>query len=116
MIIDCDACEARGRACQDCVVTVLLGPPPARWELAADEEVAIGVLAGSGLVPPLRLVGPERPVGGAAATPAEDSGSGGPSPAEPSGSVTRSPAESPAAGRSSRAPRGRGGSTRRAAI
>jgi hypothetical protein len=29
MMIDCDACVARGPACGDCVVTVLLGAPPA---------------------------------------------------------------------------------------
>lgn len=53
--IDCDTCVVRGPACHDCVVTVLLGPPP---ELAFDEEErrALSVLADSGLVPPLRLV------------------------------------------------------------
>jgi hypothetical protein len=58
--IDCDTCLVRGLACHDCVVSVLLGPPP---ELAidADEERALAVLAESGLVPPLRLV---RPVNG----------------------------------------------------
>ncbi|WP_370249981.1 hypothetical protein [Nocardioides sp.] len=55
--IDCDSCEVRGLACHDCVVTVLLGPPP---ELRLDEEErrALDVLAESGLVPPLRLVLP----------------------------------------------------------
>ena len=33
--IDCDTCVVRGLACHDCVVTVLLGPPP---ELTIDEE------------------------------------------------------------------------------
>lgn len=71
MMIDCDACAARGPACADCVVTVLLGAPPARRvddqypgagraleaiDLDGDEQAAIAVLAGSGLVPPLRLV------------------------------------------------------------
>ncbi|HET7690241.1 MAG TPA: hypothetical protein VFK41_07680 [Nocardioidaceae bacterium] len=53
--IDCDTCVVRGLACHDCVVTVLLGPPP---ELAFDEDEAkaLGVLAESGLVPPLRMV------------------------------------------------------------
>jgi hypothetical protein len=53
--VDCDACAVRGPACHDCVVTALLGPPP---ELAFDEEErrALEVLAGSGLVPPLRMV------------------------------------------------------------
>ena len=26
--IDCDTCLVRGLSCHDCVVTVLLGPPP----------------------------------------------------------------------------------------
>lgn len=56
MVIDCDSCEVRGLACDDCVVSVLLGAPPGGVELDADERDAIGVLAGSGLVPPLRLV------------------------------------------------------------
>ena len=88
MIIDCDGCLARGPACQDCVVTVLLGPEgerhgaapavagePGRFpapvlvagprlpvrgsgrvDLDAAEQAAIGVLARSGLVPPLRAV------------------------------------------------------------
>ena len=58
--IDCDTCVVRGLACHDCVVTVLLGPPP---EMAFDEEEcrALDVLADSGLVPPLRMV---RPVAG----------------------------------------------------
>jgi hypothetical protein len=53
--IDCDSCEVRGLACGDCVVTVLLGAPPEGVELDQGEQVAIGVLAETGLVPPLRL-------------------------------------------------------------
>jgi len=53
VIVDCDTCTVRGPACGDCVVTFLLGPPGA---LDADEQRALGVLAESGLVPPLRLV------------------------------------------------------------
>src|SRR5829696_8834587 len=55
--IDCDTCVVRGLACHDCVVTVLLGPPP---ELTLDDEEreALAVLAQGGLVPPLRLVEP----------------------------------------------------------
>jgi hypothetical protein len=56
VLIDCDSCEVRGLACGDCVVTVLLGAPPDGVVLDDDERRAIGVLAGSGLVPPLRLV------------------------------------------------------------
>jgi hypothetical protein len=53
--IDCDTCEVRGLACGDCVITVLLGAAPAGVDLDAAEQVAIGVLADTGLVPPLRL-------------------------------------------------------------
>ena len=57
VLIDCDACLVRGLACHDCVVTVLLGPPP---EIGFDEEEqrALSVLADSGLVPQLRMVTP----------------------------------------------------------
>ncbi len=55
--IDCDTCVVRGLACHDCVVTVLLGPPP---ELGFDDDEtrALDVLAAGGLVPPLRMVSP----------------------------------------------------------
>ena len=53
--IDCDSCVVRGPACHDCVVTVLLGPPPEQG-FDADEQRALDVLADSGLVPPLRMV------------------------------------------------------------
>ena len=58
--IDCDTCAVRGLACHDCVVTVLLGPPPG---LTFDDEErrALDVLAEGGLVPPLRLVEPVDP-------------------------------------------------------
>jgi len=68
MLIDCDTCAVRGLACPDCVVTVLLGAPPAAAgdgvELDGPEQAAIAMLAGSGLVPPLRLrpVPPPGPV------------------------------------------------------
>ncbi len=58
--IDCDTCVVRGLACQDCVISVLLGPPP-DVSLDDDEMRALDVLADSGLVPPLRMV---RPVSG----------------------------------------------------
>jgi hypothetical protein len=79
MVIDCDACAARGPACADCVVSVLLGGPPAHRhepamgpaasgragpapvELDGAERAALAVLAGCGLVPPLRLVPMEKP-------------------------------------------------------
>lgn len=60
MVVDCDSCEVRGKACQDCVVSVLLGAPPS-IELDSNEQRAIDVLAGAGLVPKLRLV-PVQPV------------------------------------------------------
>ena len=55
--IDCDSCLVRGLSCHDCVVTVLLGPPP-ELGFDAEEEHALSVLADSGLVPPLRMVTP----------------------------------------------------------
>lgn len=76
MIIDCDECAARGPACGDCVVSVLLGGPPddladdpdpdrplplpaagsAVLELDDTERWAVHNLAAAGLVPPLRMV------------------------------------------------------------
>src|SRR3954468_18233160 len=69
MLIDCDACAVRGPACGDCVVSVLLAGPGVHThgephvpetlpapELDAAERAAIAVLAGCGLVPPLRLL------------------------------------------------------------
>lgn len=58
--IDCDTCLVRGLACQDCVVTVLLGPPP-ELTLEDEERQALDALAQGGLVPPLRLVEPVDP-------------------------------------------------------
>lgn len=60
MLIDCETCAVRGPACSDCVVSVLLDGVPehrpgAAVELDPDERRAIATLAGSGLVPPLRL-------------------------------------------------------------
>ncbi|HEY0237153.1 MAG TPA: hypothetical protein VGC37_00775 [Friedmanniella sp.] len=60
--VDCDSCSARGPACTDCVVSVLLGLPGVRVDLDDDEQQALSALAGSGLVPPLRLVPHTRPV------------------------------------------------------
>ena len=65
MIIDCATCAVRDLACHDCVVTVLLGPidqEPA--DLGVEELAAIAVLAGSGLVPPLRLLPMPAPMSG----------------------------------------------------
>jgi hypothetical protein len=57
VVIDCDTCAVRGPACDDCVVTVLLGPPP-ETGFGAEEQRALAVLADSGLVPRLRMVTP----------------------------------------------------------
>lgn len=56
MHIDCDHCAVKGPACSGCVVTVLLGSTPEGIEWDESERAAIGALAESGLVPPLRLV------------------------------------------------------------
>ncbi len=69
MIIDCGSCIVAGPACDDCVVSVLLGVPevPLRTspegaagglatDLPDEHAAAVAILAESGLVPPLRLV------------------------------------------------------------
>lgn len=56
MHVDCDSCVARGPACSDCVVTVLLGSPQHGVDLDADEQQALAELARAGMVPPLRLI------------------------------------------------------------
>lgn len=58
MLIDCDSCQVAGPACQDCVVSVLLGvPDPSIVPVPIEGEHAraMEVLADCGLVPPLRL-------------------------------------------------------------
>jgi hypothetical protein len=59
MIIDCNSCEMRNIACDDCVVSVLLAAPPAAVrgdiEWSEDESGALQALARGGLVPPLRM-------------------------------------------------------------
>jgi hypothetical protein len=54
----------RDLACDDCVVTVLLGTTPGSVEVDEGERRALDVLADSGLVPRLQLVplGPPGPV------------------------------------------------------
>lgn len=70
VVVDCDRCVVRSpSACGDCVVTFLLGAPPAGIEIDADEMAALGVLSQAGLTPPLRLLtvtpvaGPETQTG-----------------------------------------------------
>jgi hypothetical protein len=62
VLIDCDTCAVRGVACDDCVVTVLLGEQP-DIELDQRERLALATLAEHGLVPPVRLAGPEAAAG-----------------------------------------------------
>lgn len=55
MIIDCDTCDMRStRACDDCIVTALLGDHGI-LELAEEEKTAIDELSRVGLISPLRL-------------------------------------------------------------
>jgi len=72
MIIDCDSCEMRNIACDDCVVSVLLAAPPSRVagdiEWGEDESGALRALAQVGLVPPVRMrAGRDRGANGRAA-------------------------------------------------
>lgn len=59
VLLDCATCAVRGIGCSDCVVALLLGPPDT---VAVDggQVQALAVLAGSGLVPPLRHTLVER--------------------------------------------------------
>jgi hypothetical protein len=60
MIIDCDSCVVRGLACEDCVVSVLLGVPE-NVEIDVLEQRAIDALGRAGIVPRLRLAPIDRP-------------------------------------------------------
>lgn len=60
MIVDCDRCAVRGDACQECVVTVLLGAPPGAIDLDSTETTAFENLAAAGMVPRLQLVNREK--------------------------------------------------------
>jgi hypothetical protein len=60
--VDCGTCVARGAACNDCVVSVLLGRSGGVVDLDQDEQDALEALADSGLVPPLRLIQGAWPV------------------------------------------------------
>ena len=68
MLIDCDRCEMRDIACDDCVVTALLGleaeaGPDSGTDLADETAVALRHLAAGGLAPPLRLRVPDAASG-----------------------------------------------------
>lgn len=56
--IDCGSCVARGPACDDCMVTALLGADHGVVELCSDEVSALRAMTSQGLLPPLRLVEP----------------------------------------------------------
>ena len=62
MLIDCATCEMRDVACDDCVISVLLGSPP-QVEIADETTQALRALADGGLVPPLRHTTPRRATG-----------------------------------------------------
>ncbi len=48
MLIDCDGCSMRDRACGTCMVTLLLDAPPAVHQLGEAEVQAIEVFAVAG--------------------------------------------------------------------
>jgi hypothetical protein len=61
MLIDCEQCAMRDTsACDDCVVSHLLGGGPV--DVSESQAEAIANLAEEGLVPRLRLVPTERRV------------------------------------------------------
>jgi len=57
LTIDCDGCTGRIlQACDDCVVTFILGREPGdALIIDADEARAVRLLGNAGLVPPLRF-------------------------------------------------------------
>ncbi|MHB0927413.1 MAG: hypothetical protein ACYC3W_00595 [Candidatus Nanopelagicales bacterium] len=59
MIISCDGCVMRDLACTDCVVTHFLALPAPQpvgaVDLGPNEQRALTVLQGSGLLPPWRM-------------------------------------------------------------
>jgi hypothetical protein len=60
VLIECDSCEVRDTGCGQCVVTALLDVPVGGEVDIGDEELrALDVLAGMGMVPPLRLSVPK---------------------------------------------------------
>lgn len=60
MIIDCNTCDMRETsACNDCVVSVLVGDNGI-LELAEAEQAAIASMSRVGLVSPIRLVVNDR--------------------------------------------------------
>jgi len=54
MATQCQQCDTRGFACQDCVVTVI-APRGAPRHLEEEELRALNVLADAGMIPRLRL-------------------------------------------------------------
>ncbi|HZR51641.1 MAG TPA: hypothetical protein VFB06_19265 [Streptosporangiaceae bacterium] len=54
MPTQCQQCDTRGFACQDCVVTVI-APRGASRQLEEEEVRALNVLADAGMIPRLRL-------------------------------------------------------------
>ena len=58
LTIDCEECVMEGTgACDDCVVSYIVGREPGEAVVIdAEEERAVRLLAGAGLVPTLRLV------------------------------------------------------------
>ncbi|NIH87869.1 hypothetical protein [Amycolatopsis granulosa] len=55
VIIDCNRCTLRGRACGECVLSVLVDAPPV-VELDSEELAAVQLLSEAGLVPPPRVI------------------------------------------------------------
>jgi hypothetical protein len=57
MLIDCDQCAMQHTvACDDCIVTALLGHDTGTVSLGDTEAAALQHLAEAGMVAPLRLV------------------------------------------------------------
>lgn len=56
MLIDCESCTARPRACSECMVSALLGVPEGAAQLGEEEAAVLNLFVDEGLLPRLRLV------------------------------------------------------------
>ena len=75
--IDCTTCAVAGRGCHDCLVALLLGPPPhvapplpAEADLSVAERRALAMFEAAGMIAPdehpevvVRAKAPERIIG-----------------------------------------------------
>ena len=55
-LINCDTCQAKPSACEDCLITAIVDQLGTPITFSEQEKDALAVMAEVGLIPPLRLV------------------------------------------------------------